>query len=430
MSITEQPPIHAKRPAPPKHLLDPRHYFDPDRARLEFERMWSKVWQLACLDSDIPNSGDFYEYVIGDWSIVVVRQPDHSLKAFHNVCAHRGRRIKEGCGTTAHLQCPYHQWTWDLAGKLKDVPERSTYAEFADADAGLQEVKVDQWQHWVFITLDPRAEPLMDFLGEIPELLAPYRLDRNYKWHSTSTSCRCNWKSMVDAFIEAYHGRSIHPETSGFVAYADYGVNLYGDHSTMTVQLGVPDAESTTFVPDYDEMLDAMEFSFAAFGEDTALVDFLRTTSLETGQQLRDVLAPLMRAGMTQSGIDSSLLDDDGLVELLHYSVFPNLAITQFAFGSWMFRIRPDATDPDYCTIDMWYFHRVPDGQELPPPAKHQVIPEGESCGAIMDQDLRNLPRQQAGMRSPATQGLRLSSLEARIVHMHDVMDRYLAEGD
>lgn len=132
---------------------------------------------------------------------------------------------------------------------------------------------------------------------------------------------------------------------------------------------------------------------------------------------------------MTQSGIDSKQLDDDALVELLHYSIFPNLATTQFAFGSWMFRIRPDSDDPNYCTIDMWYFHRVPDEQELPSPAAHRVIPEGESCGAIMDQDLRNLPRQPAGMRSPAAPGLRISSLEARIVHVHEVIDRYLTPG-
>ncbi len=426
MSIVEDPITRPRRPAPPTELLDPRDYTDPARARREFTHMWSKVWQVACLDTDVLRPGDYYEYAIGDWSIVIVRQPDGSLKAFHNVCAHRGRRIKTGCGNASQLQCPYHLWTWDLQGSLVAVPERSTYAEFADADVALQEVRVDQWQHWVFVTLDPDAEPLLDYLGALPALLAPYRLDRMYKWHSTSTRCRCNWKAMVDAFAEAYHGRALHPETVGFVDYADYEVQLLGNHSFMKTPLGVADAESAALVPDYEDMLDAMEFSFGAFGEDTAVVDALRATELAPGQQLREVLVPLLRGGLTQSGIDVSDLPDSALVEVFNFSVFPNVVVSQFGFGNWMFRVLPDPDDPNFCTIDMWYFHRVPDGQELPPPAVHREIPEGESCGAIMDQDLRNLPLQQAGLRSPAARGHRLSSLEARLAHANAVLARYL----
>ncbi|MCA1843754.1 MAG: Rieske 2Fe-2S domain-containing protein, partial [Actinobacteria bacterium] len=98
MAVTEEPRAQAKRPPAPAKLIDPQRYTTREFARLEFERMWSRTWQLACLDTDIPNPGDFYEYVVGDWSIVVLRALDGSLRAFHNVCAHRGRRIKTGCG--------------------------------------------------------------------------------------------------------------------------------------------------------------------------------------------------------------------------------------------------------------------------------------------------------------------------------------------
>jgi phenylpropionate dioxygenase-like ring-hydroxylating dioxygenase large terminal subunit len=429
LAIAEEARTDARRPAPPSHLIDPKAYTDPERLRLEFDRLWSKVWQVACLDTDIPNPGDYYEYVIGNWSIVVVRQADGNLKAFHNVCAHRGRRIKSGCGHSDSLQCPYHLWTWNLDGTLANVPERSTYCEFADGDAALGEVKVEQWQHWIFVNLDPDAGPLMDYLGDLPRILAPYRLDRMYKWHSTSTRNRCNWKAMVDAFNEAYHARAIHPESVTFLNYTDYEVRLHGDHSMMIIPLGLPDVESVPMVPDYQEMMDAMEWSFAAFGEDTALVDFLRMCHLEPGQQLRELMVPLMRGGMAQSNIDVDELDDSQLVDDWHFYFFPNVIINQFSFGYWMFRVLPDPVDPNYSSIDMWYFHRVPDGQELPPPAEHRVIPEGETCGAVMDQDLGNLPAQQAGLLSPAAPGHRLSSLEARIAHMHDVVERYLDGG-
>ena len=429
MAIAEEPRIQARRPAPPRHLLDPKKYTDAEHLRLELDRMWSKVWQLACLDSDVPAPGDHYEYEIGHWSVIIVRQADMSLKAFHNVCGHRGRRIKTGCGHSDTLQCPYHLWTWTLDGTLAHIPERAAYCEFADEDAALAEVRVDQWQHWIFVNLDPDAGPLMDYLGELPKLLAPYRLDRMYKWHSTSTTNAANWKALVDAFNEAYHARAIHPESITFANYTDYEVRLLGDHSMMLIPFGLPDVESVPTVPDYEEMMDAMEFSFAAFGEDTAMVDFLRRCHLEPGQQLRDLMVPLMRGGMQTSGIDVSELTDSQMVDDYHFHIFPNVLINQFSFGNWMFRILPDPADPNRSRIDMWYFHRVPDDQELPAPVEHRVIPEGESCGAVMDQDLRNLPLQQAGLRSPAAPGHRLSSLEARIVHTHDVLDRYLSAG-
>src|SRR6266480_367048 len=95
MAVTEEPRAQAKRPPAPATLIVPKRY-----TRLEFERLWSRTWQLACLDADVPNPGDFYEYVVGDWSIVIVRALDGTLKAYHNVCGHRGRRIKTGCGNT------------------------------------------------------------------------------------------------------------------------------------------------------------------------------------------------------------------------------------------------------------------------------------------------------------------------------------------
>jgi hypothetical protein len=197
----------------------------------------------------------------------------------------------------------------------------------------------------------------------------------------------------------------------------------------MTLPFGTPDVVAVPTVPDYQEMMDSMEWTFAAFGEDTALVDVLRQIELEPGQQLRDLLVPLMRAGTAANNIDVSGLDDSQLVDFVHVYVFPNVQLNLFSYGHWMFRVLPDSDDPDYSTIEMWYFRRIPDTDEVPPPDPHQVIPEGESCGPVMDQDLVNLPTQQAGLKNAAAAGtgLRLSSLEARIVHMHDVIDRYMA---
>jgi len=423
MAITEARPSARRPPAPVGRIARDR-YTSPEFFAEEMERVWPRTWQLACLDSDIPNVGDYYEYEIGPYSILVVRTAADEIRAYQNVCMHRGRKIKSGQGNSDRLRCPYHSWTWNLDGTLRSVPERETYCPFDDADVGLGDVRVDQWNHWIFVTLDPDTPALLDYLGEIPALLEPYRYDRQYKWWSRSTVVRANWKNVIDAFNEAYHARSIHPESNTFINYADYEVQLVGDHSYMVIPFGVPDAVAVPEPPAVEEMLDAMEWSFAAFGEDTAVVDVLRQMPPGPGQQLRDVMVPVLQGGMAQSNIDVSGLSDSQLVDDWHFFIFPNIVINCFSFGYWLFRIRP--LDVDSVAFDMWYHHRVPDGMPLPDPDPNQVIPEGESCGAVMDQDFRNLPVQQQGMRNPTYPGLLLSSLESRIAHTHAVLDRYL----
>jgi nitrite reductase/ring-hydroxylating ferredoxin subunit len=403
-----------------------RRYTAPETLAAEFEHIWPRVWQLACLDTDLPEAGDYCEYEIGPYSVIVVREPDGSLRAFHNVCQHRGRKLVTGTGNLPKLQCPYHSWTWSLDGTLESIPERETFCPFTDDDVALRPVRVDQWNHWVFVNLDPDAPSLAEYLGGLADRLEPYRYERQYKWRSRSTVVRANWKNLIDAFNEAYHARSIHPESVPFIDYTDYEVGLIGDHSYMVIPFGVPDAVSMPSAPDVDDALDAMEWSFAAFGEDTSLVGLLRDMHLTPEQALREVMIPLVKGGMEATNVDVSGLTDDQLIDDWHFYAFPNVVINSFSFGYWLFRIRPHRSDPTLSHFDMWYFHRVPDGVDLPPDDPDAFIEPGESCGAVMDQDFDNVPIQQDGMASPVFAGMRLSSLEARIAHMHAVLDRYL----
>src|SRR6201987_4685464 len=118
MATTEQVP--SRRPPAPDRLIAKERYTSQEFLNRELDKMWSKVWQIACLDSDIPNPGDYYEYRIGLESILVVRGLDEQVRAFMNVCQHRGRLIKQGCGHSTELRCPFHGWTWNLDGTLSD----------------------------------------------------------------------------------------------------------------------------------------------------------------------------------------------------------------------------------------------------------------------------------------------------------------------
>ena len=116
--------------------------------------------------------GDFFEYTIGAETVVIVRAGDGALHAFYNTCLHRGRRLADGCGSFADgaITCPYHGWCYALDGRLVDVPDREEFAGLPD-DLALAPVRLDTWGGFVFLNLDAKAEPLLDFLDPLPELL-------------------------------------------------------------------------------------------------------------------------------------------------------------------------------------------------------------------------------------------------------------------
>ena len=111
---------------------------------LEFDRLWSRVWQVACRDEEITDVGDFCEYLIGDQSILVVRSAPDTVRAFHNTCLHRGTRLADGAGRFPEgcIRCRYHAWRYDLDGKLVEVVDREEFDAIPD-DAGLKAVRVE-----------------------------------------------------------------------------------------------------------------------------------------------------------------------------------------------------------------------------------------------------------------------------------------------
>ena len=131
-----------------------------DFAALEAQRVWPRTWQVACREKEICKAGDYVTYNVLDESIIVVRTVDDQIKAFHNVCQHRGRRLAEGCGHTNAFMCRYHGWTWKLDGSLAKVLAREEWVgcpDMRDEDIRLKDVKVDTWGGFVFVNMDPDA---------------------------------------------------------------------------------------------------------------------------------------------------------------------------------------------------------------------------------------------------------------------------------
>ena len=138
---------------------------------------------MACRLEDLPGVGSYYEYLIGGHSILVVRESADSSAAYFNACRHRGTRLATGRGRVGAMICPFHGWRWNLDGSIRLVLDPEEFAPRSDDDLGLQPVQVDTWAGFVFINMDPEAEPLLEYLDPIPEVFEPFHLENmRYRW--------------------------------------------------------------------------------------------------------------------------------------------------------------------------------------------------------------------------------------------------------
>ena len=191
-------------------------YFDPDFYRLEVERFWPRVWQMACRLEEIPRPGDFVEYEIFDQSVVVVRTDDLGVIAFQNACRHRGVKVVEGRGTCTErgFRCPFHGWCYGPDGTNIAVTQRRTFSEhnLVPEDLDLVPVRCEVWGGCAWINFDADAPPARECLEPAATDLDAWKVEslRTEKWYA----CRLpvNWKLAIEAFVEMYHVVQTHPQ--------------------------------------------------------------------------------------------------------------------------------------------------------------------------------------------------------------------------
>jgi Rieske 2Fe-2S family protein len=164
--------------------------------------------------------------------VVVVRDHDGVLRAFQNLCRHRGMPVAEGCGTTGrHLTCPYHQWSFGLDGTLVRLPQHDE--QFAGVDPaawGLLPASVGEWRGMVFVNPDPDAEPLADALGPLEGRLAPWFAGPLEQVAVVTYEVDCNWKLIVENHVDVYHLWYLHARSLGDFAHRSF--TWAWDHDT------------------------------------------------------------------------------------------------------------------------------------------------------------------------------------------------------
>jgi nitrite reductase/ring-hydroxylating ferredoxin subunit len=459
-------------------LIPQDRYISTDWLASEYQRLWPKVWQMACRLEQIPNAGDFYEYMIGDQSILVVRENEDSVKAFRNNCPHRATRICSGTGNTAdELRCPFHGWAWRLDGSVLEIPDADDFAPecVSRADLKLRDVHTGLWGGFVFVNLSADPEPLLDFLAPVVAGLAPFEVDKMRLIRSRTTVMDCNWKVGLAAFNEAYHLEATHIwDLSGWAAGYGAGqsrsatamrtrgaAGRLGEKPKRSERPDVRDAEGRTpgsyqFLYETFETHNKMRSVPELLTESAplgdlgdprkAVLEILRLNQtiglahqddIDYVEALDEVptdvpsvqfITDVRRQAAAAKGIDYSQIPDADVFSAIDYCIYPNM-VGPISAGNWiLFRFRPNGNDPDTCLYDVMFLHRFGDDEEVPE-VEHEFYPrwrDHDDWGATIGQDLSNMGHVQAGLHQTSFAGLRLNRQEAGVRNFEKFMDRYL----
>jgi len=216
-------------------------YIDPAVARLEQETIFRRTWQYAGHAGEVAEAGSFAPARVGDVPVVLVRDGEGTLRAFLNVCRHRGYTVCEAAGKRETLQCAYHAWTYDLDGSLRNAPRADAEPGFDRDELGLLPLAVDTWGPFVFVNPDPGAEPLADHLGDLPQIVADGGVDVDALvfLKRAEAEYQANWKVCVENYLECYHCAVAHPSFSKAIDVAPSAYSLE-EHPTFSSQYGPP----------------------------------------------------------------------------------------------------------------------------------------------------------------------------------------------
>ncbi len=196
-------------------------FSDPALYAEELRRMFHRTWTCIGRDDEVAGPGGFRTVDVGGSGVLVVRDKDGVLRAFHNVCRHRGTRLVEenaGMGLS-NIQCPYHAWTYDLTGQLRGAPHMTGVANFDKRDYGLHPVALETWRGFLWVNLDPNPAPLSEHLGALVERARPFPLERLRLAHRVVYEIAANWKLVVENANECYHCPGVHPQLVKITPY-------------------------------------------------------------------------------------------------------------------------------------------------------------------------------------------------------------------
>jgi phenylpropionate dioxygenase-like ring-hydroxylating dioxygenase large terminal subunit len=449
---TEWPPSWDVQP----HGISVGRYIDPAFQRLEYERLWSRAWQAAARLDEVPETGDYTTYEIGDQSVVIVRVDESTVKAYHNVCPHRGTALAQGAGRfgNCRIMCPFHGWRWDLAGNNQFVLERQEFrgGQLRDADVNLRSVHTTVFAGFVFINFDSNPQLFDEFIAPVRDILEGLAIGQMHHYWWKSLTIPANWKVAQEAFFEAFHVPATHPQLEKGGAevimgkrddaefthrYVNYEVfphghgRFFGGKKTpmaghINERKGDPLEEMAARLKLLVDGMDAMVLQ-----EDIDVLLSLRGKPIPEGSSLGgEYMKALYATAATQQRPMPKLVPEILGMWGGEVFIFPNLMVLPQAGNAMIYRVRPHKSDPDSCTFEILSTRTLP-ADVKPPRVRVQHVTDlndPEQVLLIPRQDLGNIPRIQKGLHSHGIQHTWLASNQEKLIlNMHQELDRYLS---
>jgi phenylpropionate dioxygenase-like ring-hydroxylating dioxygenase large terminal subunit len=404
-------------------------YTSPAFFALERDRLWPRAWLIACSSDHVAAAGDYFEFRCGALSVAIVRDGDGVLRAFQNVCRHRGNALCEGAGSgLSEIRCRYHRWAWELDGRLREVPSRKGFGALRNDDFPLFPVRVAEWGRLVFVNLDTGAMPLDEYLEGVPDDAAWARLNEFRCAAMTTTPVACNWKVVNEGFSETYHVQGLHREMLPSMDDVHSPQRLWGRHGASYQPYAVPSPRLGGGVDDAAVWESFVVTQGGRMGPDCAedRPSMPSAPELRDGETMQDAVARRIREYQASLGVDLSSFGTREITHLWQYNLFPNATLLVNADLYAVLTARPRAA-VDESELVILYFTRAPAaGAPRSTPINVTLAPENGNHGYVFDQDVSILAGMQRGLSQPGLDEIVLSAEECRVVNMHRNLEQYL----
>ncbi len=427
-------------------------YISEDYAKAERDKLWRKVWLQAGRVEDIPKAGNYLTFEIMDDSVLIVRSDEHTIKAYHNVCPHRGRRLvdvpegkRNASGHRLQFVCAYHGWRFNLEGENTHIQHQDDWQGALDKECtSLKPVKLDTWGGWIWINLNPDCEPLSEFLQPVPEMLEPFELQnmrpRWRKWGIFD----CNWKVAMEAFSETYHVQTTHPEFNQYGEFRGWAKS-HGLHSNIGYEapkdMDKNQSAKLRLGTNADPRIATakmQKYTWEKANTNTTqtLVDAAARLADELpegtppGEVLQHWLSSARKTdearGVVWPTVDPEHVGKSGTA----WQVFPNFQIGHAVNNALCYSARPYGNDPDKCIFEAVVYELFPEGEE-PKPEWEFCPPTEEDWCYVLSQDFSNMAAVQQGMKSLGFSGPRPNPyMERSVASLHFNLSRYMNAGE
>ncbi|MFN3232054.1 MAG: aromatic ring-hydroxylating oxygenase subunit alpha [Alphaproteobacteria bacterium] len=350
-------------------------YVDETFWEAEWDALWKKSWFYACHSDQLPEAGSYMLWQNTGSPILIVRGEDQQIRAFYNTCRHRGAPlVMDDAGNARGLVCSYHGWTYNLEGELLNMRDKRDFVNLDMSCKSLVPVRCEMFGNWVFVSEDPDAEPLLDYLGPVATQLMQFQPDRLRYVDHHGFDVKCNIKVLMDAFLETYHVKSIHQHT----------VDRFIDSRGTTVQLW------------------------------------------DKGHSI--MCTPNRREGWRDPGTiglqHMDTVTDVPRVHNLSFNIFPNFVTPPHAAGIPVLTFWPKGQNE--MRVESHWF--APDWGEGEIPHKDVWDKRIANWDRILFEDTQFAEHIQKSVQSPGFKGVSLSYQERRLYHWHEELDRRIRQ--